>query len=93
MNLRHFLFALLVLSVSADECKNLTKPLSLADPSVVRAASLALAESFGCDIYISTTEHKLISTTVRKHFLCLMSVRRKTVKKGKLWCKDEPARV
>lgn len=41
MNLCHFLFALLVLSVSADECEDLMKPMSLAEPSVVRAASLA----------------------------------------------------
>lgn len=81
MNLFHFLFALLVLSVSADECKHLTKTLSLADPSVVRAASLALAESLSCDIYISTTEHKLNSTIIRKHFLLLMSARRKAIKK------------
>lgn len=94
MNLCHFLFALLVLSISADECEHLMKPQSLADPSVVRAASLALAECLSCDIYISTTEHKLTSTIIRKHFLLLMSARRKVVKKkGKLWCKDEPARV
>lgn len=97
MNLRHFLFALLVLSVSAEECKDVTKHQSLADPSVVRAASLAL-ESLSCDIYISTAEHKLTSTVIRKRFLLLMSARRKAVKKEKkkkrkLWCKDEPARV
>lgn len=77
MNLCHFLFALLVLSVSADKCEDLRKPLSLADPSVVRAASLALAASLSCDIYISTTEHKLTSTIIRKQFLLLMSARRK----------------
>lgn len=78
MKLWFFLFALLVVSVSADECEHLMKPLSLADPSVVRAANLALAkmlQSWSCDINISTTEHKLTSTVFRKHFLLLMPVR------------------